>query len=91
MLQRPLYLVVLLAACLLMPFAVYLGGSILAGPYDGPNGLPGLVLTIYGDALSGHPAALLLLSLPLMLLMIWKLCLWLRKAADTRLASTAQE
>lgn len=54
-----------------VPAIVYWVGGLLAGPYKGENGLPGLMGAIYGDALSGEFSALLLLLSPALLVAIW--------------------
>jgi hypothetical protein len=54
-----------------VPPAVYWTGGILVGPYEGEQGLPGLIGSIYSDALSGHLSALVLLASPLLFVGIW--------------------
>lgn len=80
MLQRLVFwIILLLVGWLLMPLAVYTIGTLMAGPYSGPGGLPGLYAGIYADALRLHPAAHVLLNLPVVLTLIWTLCSRLRQ------------
>ena len=58
--------------CLLgVPLVIYLAGGLIVGPYEGDGGLFGLFATIYGDALTGHLPAIVLLLSPLLLFGIW--------------------
>ena len=76
MLKRWLYL---LAFCLFgVPTIVYWVGGLLAGPYEGERGILGMMATIYGDALTGHLSALVLLFAPVILIGIWLGCQRLR-------------
>ena len=68
-----------------VPFLVYLGGTLLAGPYEGERGITGLLSDVWGDALSGSPSAWLLLLGPVLLAIIWRVALLLRRRA-TRVA-----
>jgi hypothetical protein len=56
-----------------VPPTVYWAGGLLVGPYEDEQGLPGLMGSIYGDALSGHLSALVLLASPLLFVGIWML------------------
>ena len=61
--------------CLIgVPLVIYLVGGLIVGPYEGENGLPGMMTSIYSDALSGHLSALILLFSPLLLIAIWLAC-----------------
>lgn len=57
----------------MVPTGVFLGGLLVAGPYEGNAGFFGLAGGIYTDALTGHFSALLLLFSPLLLVLIWQL------------------
>ena len=84
---RPKRWIIFLAACvLLVPPLIYLAGSILVGPYEGESGLSGLVMSIYGDAQSGKLSALFLLLSPMLLVMIWMACAWLRRNINSQIA-----
>jgi len=67
-----------------VPVIVYLGGAALAGPYEGEGGAVGLLLGIWGDALTGRPAAGLLLLGPVLLVIIWRAAFFLRRRAAGR-------
>lgn len=61
-----------LILCLLgVPLIIYVTGGLIVGPYEGDGGIVGLMRAIYGDALSGHITAILLLLSPLALFGIW--------------------
>jgi hypothetical protein len=69
MLKRWLYIIFL---CLIgVPLVAYWVGGLIVGPYEGENGLPGLMSSIYSDALSGQLSAWVLLFSPLLLIAIW--------------------
>jgi hypothetical protein len=69
MLKRWLSIIFL---CLIgVPLIVYWVGGLIVGPYEGENGLPGLMTSIYSDALSGQLSAWILLFSPLLLIAIW--------------------
>jgi hypothetical protein len=69
MLKRWLFIIFL---CLIgVPLVVYWVGGFIVGPYEGENGLPGLMSSIYSDALSGQLSAWVLLFSPLLLIAIW--------------------
>lgn len=69
-----------LLACLIsVPVLVYLFGSIVVGPYEGEGGLIGMMGSIYVDAITLQPSALVLLVSPLLLILVWKLSLRLRR------------
>lgn len=61
-----------LLLCLLgVPLIIYATGGLIVGPYEGEGGITGLMSAIYGDALTGHLTAILLLFSPLLLIGIW--------------------
>jgi len=69
MFKRWLFIVFL---CLIgVPVGIYWVGGLIVGPYEGENGLPGLMTSIYSDALAGHLPAWVLLFSPLLLVAIW--------------------
>jgi hypothetical protein len=70
----------LAAFCLIgVPVIIYLFGGLLVGPYQGEGGLPGMVGTIYLDAIKGHLSALTLLTAPVLLIGIWVSVMQLRR------------
>ncbi|MDP6436477.1 MAG: hypothetical protein QF790_00425 [Gammaproteobacteria bacterium] len=71
--------------CVVMvPIFVFVGGWILAGPYEGRVGVFGLMFHIYGDALSVDLSAWVLLLSPLLLILIWRCTLWLSRDIKRR-------
>jgi hypothetical protein len=79
--------IIFMAACvLLVPPLIYLSGGLLVGPYEGESGLSGLVTSIYGDALSGKLSTWFLLISPMLLVLIWLACAWMRSNINDRLA-----
>ncbi len=58
-------------AALLAPVVVYLFGSALMGPYEGPGGLGGFVGHVYGQALAGKTSAIALMLSPTLALLTW--------------------
>ena len=82
------YWLYLLGFCLLgVPAIVYWVGGLLAGPYEGERGILGMMGTIYGDALTGHLSALILLFAPMILIGIWIGCSRLRQFLRARAAA----
>lgn len=68
------------ALCIvLVPVFVFIGGWILAGPYEGNAGIFGLMFFIYGDALTLDLSAWVLLLSPLLLVLIWRCVFWLSR------------
>jgi len=65
------WMLLTLLSILTVPIVVFLGGRLLAGPYEGKFGLLGLMGNIYGDALLGQGGAWLVLLAPLLLLGLW--------------------
>jgi len=78
-----------LMSVFLVPFVVFLGGWLLAGPYQGNFGVLGLMSTMYMDALRGSISAWVLLTGPVLLVLIWYGCLWLRRVINARMAPVA--
>lgn len=72
-----------LLSVLMVPVAVFAGGSLLVGPYEGEFGLLGMMGTIYRDAAQIKVTAWVLLLAPLLLGLIWAACI--------RLSSVMQE
>lgn len=66
-------------AVALVPVCVYVGGRLLAGPYEGEGGPLGLAAALFADAFRGRPGALVLLGSPLLLAAIWIAVFWLRR------------
>jgi hypothetical protein len=82
--------IVLMVACLLLvPILIYLSGWLLVGPYEGESGLFGLVTSIYGDALTGSLSAWFLLFSPIVLVLIWTTCAWMRSNINSQIAKNA--
>jgi hypothetical protein len=75
------WLIIALLCVILVPILVFLGGWVVAGPYEGNGGIFGLMGTIYKDALLADLAAWVLLLSPLLLFAIWRCCFWLRRLA----------
>ena len=65
------WLPLFLLSLVIVPVGVFLGGMLLAGPYEGANGLFSLMGDLYKDALSLRLGAWLLLSSPVLLAAIW--------------------
>jgi hypothetical protein len=82
------WIIFTLACVLLVPTLIYLAGWLLVGPYEGESGLFGLVMSIYGDALSGTLSTWFLLLSPMLLAVCWVLCARLSSDINTRLAKT---
>ncbi|MCC7258228.1 MAG: hypothetical protein IT486_07630 [Gammaproteobacteria bacterium] len=58
---------------LVLPVLGYVAGGRLVGPYAGPRGLASYLGSIYGDALAGHPLALMLVLAPGAIVGVWLL------------------
>ena len=72
----------LLILCLAgVPVLVYWVGGLLVGPYQGEDGILGMMRTIYVDALTGQISALVLLFAPVLLVGIWVAVMRLRRLA----------
>lgn len=69
--RRTTWVLYALVSVLAVPVLVFIGGRLLAGPYEGKFGLLGLMGNIYKDALTGHPGAWFVLLAPLLLIAIW--------------------
>ena len=76
----------MVACVLLVPPLIYLSGGLLVGPYEGESGLSGLVMSIYGDALSGKVSTWFLLISPMLLVLIWLGCAWMGTNINDRIA-----
>lgn len=74
-----------------VPVVVFLGGWWLAGPYEGDNGIFGMLGNLYGDALTGHPGAIGLLVSPVLIVGIWVIALRARSVIISRQQSPAGE
>ncbi|MFQ5636227.1 MAG: hypothetical protein ACE5G3_12970 [Gammaproteobacteria bacterium] len=61
----------LLLSFMLIPVCAYVAGSLVVGDYEGPSGLLGYLIAIYGDALNGRWLAWTLILTPLLILAIW--------------------
>ena len=70
--MRP-WLLVAAGSLVMVPLAVFFGGLLLAGPYEGESGFFSMAGEIYRDAVTGHLSAIALLLSPVLLLAIWKL------------------
>jgi hypothetical protein len=58
--------------CLLgVPLLIFLAGGAIVGPYEGEQGLLGLMRVLYGDAITGHLSVIILLFSPLLIIGIW--------------------
>jgi hypothetical protein len=66
-----------LSGCLVIPVLAYMAGGRLVGPYAGARGLATYINAIYSDALSGSPLAVLLVTGPVLIVLIWRLRGWL--------------
>ena len=75
-----------LLSVFLVPVAVFAGGSLLVGPYEGEFGLLGMMGTIYRDAAQLKGTAWVLLLAPLLLGLIWAACIRLADAMQERLS-----
>ena len=69
----------LLGCLIIVPVLIYIGGSLLVGPYEGDGGLIGMMGKIYVDALTLQLSAWVLLLSPLLLVLIWRLCFRLQR------------
>jgi len=67
------WLLLAVFSAILVPIAVFLGGLLVAGSYEGDAGFFGLTGGIYADAMSGSLSALILLFSPLLLVLVWQL------------------
>ena len=80
------WIIFMVACVLLVPPLIYLSGGLLVGPYEGESGLSGLIMSIYGDALSGKVSTWFLLISPMLLVLIWIGCAWMRSNINDRIA-----
>lgn len=82
--RQQIWLAVAAFSVVMVPVGVFLGGLLLAGPYEGNSGVLGLIGGIYADALTGHLSALILLFSPLLLLLIWQLAIMAYRAIGSK-------
>ncbi|MDJ0929319.1 MAG: hypothetical protein QNJ73_16900 [Gammaproteobacteria bacterium] len=61
---------VLLGGALAVAGVSFAVGSLMSR-YEGEGGFAGFLLTVFGDAFRGHPAALALLLSPAAMLLLW--------------------
>ncbi|MDG2154895.1 MAG: hypothetical protein P8M26_03015, partial [Gammaproteobacteria bacterium] len=71
----PSWVQMVVLSTIIVPFAIFTGGSWLIGPYEGSFGIIGFFFSIYSDALKAQPAAWLLLLAAPMLVFIWRIAL----------------
>ena len=79
-----------LLSVFLVPVVVFIGGSVLVGPYEGESGMLGMMGTIYGDAARLKGPAWLVLLAPLLLALTWAGCFRLSSAMQQRLSRDAK-
>ena len=75
-----------LLSVLLVPVVVFIGGSVLVGPYEGEFGIVGMIGTIYGDAARLKGSAWLVLLAPWLLALTWAACFRLSNTMQQRLS-----
>jgi len=85
--QLQKWIIFTLASLILVPALVYLGGSLVVGPYEGEFGLLGMMGNIYGDAAKFRPGALLVLLGPVILVGIWVACARVQRAITAHYAA----
>jgi hypothetical protein len=68
-----------LAGFLVFPVIAFYTGKALAGPYEGPYGVLGFLINIFGDMSRGNWAAATLLATPAIIFIIWGIALRLRQ------------
>jgi hypothetical protein len=73
-----------LAGALLVPFAVYLFGSTLMGPYEGEAGLAGFLAAVFSDVFRARAGALALVLSPAAFVLLWWLIFHLLRQPQTR-------
>lgn len=81
------WLTLCLLSLVLVPVGVFLGGWLLAGPYEGANGLFSLMGDLYRDAAALQLSAVLLLSSPVLLAAIWASALRLNRSIKLKTAA----
>ena len=68
-----------LAGFIVLPVVAFFAGKALAGPYEGPYGILGFLINIYGDVSRGNWAATTLLATPAIIVVTWIAALRLRR------------
>ena len=68
-----------LAGFLILPALAFFAGKAMAGPYEGPYGILGFLINIYGDMSRGNWAATTMLATPAIIVMTWIVALRLRR------------
>lgn len=68
-----------LAGFIVLPVVAFFAGKALAGPYEGPYGVLGFLINIYGDVSRGNWAATTLLATPAIIVVTWVAALRLRR------------
>jgi hypothetical protein len=68
-----------LTGFLILPAVAFFAGNALAGPYEGPFGVLGYLIDIYGAMWRGNWAATTLLATPAILVLTWFIALRLRR------------
>ncbi len=81
------WIIFALVSLLLVPPLVYMGGSVLVGPYEGEFGMIGMIGTIYADAARLKASAWIVLLAPLLLGLIWAGCIRLSNILQERYSS----
>jgi hypothetical protein len=71
----PYWVKMVLLSTIIIPFAIYTGGNVLIGPYEGNFGIMGFFFSIYSDAVQAQLAAWLLLLAAPMMVLVWRLAL----------------
>lgn len=89
MLRKLLISVLLLAlfGLVVLPALAYTVGQFVIGPYEGPDGLVGYLMSIYRALADGSPGATILVSTPLGIAVGWWITGWLLR----RQRRTAEE
>jgi hypothetical protein len=82
--QLKRWAIFLLFSVFLVPVGIFLGGWLLAGPYEGDYGLLGLMATIYADALQGSAVAWVTLTGPVLFVLTWLGCFGLQRVIKSR-------
>jgi hypothetical protein len=68
-----------LAGFLILPALAFFVGKAMAGPYEGPYGILGFLINIYGDMSRGNWAATTMLATPAIIVVTWIAALRLRR------------
>ena len=67
-----------LAGFVILPVFAYIGGHLIAGPYDGEYGVIGYLISIYRAVPGGERAAIVLVTAPALVVGAWYAALGLR-------------